>query len=827
MTDDTVPLDDLRYGLPDPRTLRPYLSGPLYIGELYDTDPQSTQAVGIPIDRQRRHIAHIAAAGTGKTVTLQQAVHTNSRATEGIDIVIDPKGGFTDGFLPLVYHDSGHLEDVTVINAATEMLRIPLFDLRPFIEADLPISRSRVIDIVVEAGMEVLASVATTEESFESAGQSVELIRTLLTASFRAGADTVSLSDLLARLSDVQAGTLSLAVDDPLLNRYLDATTDDDKRTLRHIVGGARRRLSPLIRDNLFADAFGRIPENPRDQFNVVEALDRDAVVIIDTAGLDATQRAQIIRLITARVFAAGRLRQLDRDTSSHSLANLYLDEAHVLGESDVLLDLLAEGRAFDISLYLLSQQLDQFGEQAQAHIARNVGTVLTAQADTAMAHAIASGPYDNRQAEHLVGRIPAGDWLVRVRPHRDHAVPDPFLISAGTLPETHPESSAYDDLPADVRADCEAAVAACRERSRARNDVAVAAMGESATAQHEDVARGLSHTLWLPDNTLPDGAVYDETADQVHCADCGAAFLPRFENVCQALRHCRTDVDLGALDIPIIDIGLERVSTDAVQLCPLEIREVMLLRLIERARRRSIDNRAWDIRDETMMPLRETVHLTGSEPKERLSEKGYLTVQDDLVGDYYKLTREARTLLRQLRDGADPPEPKRGDPAESCMHIQGVERAATALETLTDEPTVPIAQVRRYWQPPDSDSVIDVAGLDADGTPRVCVEVERWTHDISAGVLHDADAIADCDPDAAVWVVTNRELGHAVVDALVTPTTGQPRIDMDPTEVYGPTTPLHRYDLSSPACSALATYGQVDTDTFRDALDTGSGTHE
>ncbi len=817
----TLELDTLRYDTPEPETIRPYLDGPLAIGELYDGGADDTHPLGVPRDRQRRHVAHIAAAGTGKTITAQQAVCSNMQATDGIDIVIDPKGGFADGFLPMAYNELGSLESVTVITAATEMLRIPLWDLRPFQNAPVDIGRSRLIEIVVEAGMEVLKSAATSEDSFEDAGQSLELIRTLLTASFRAGADTVSVTDLLERLHEVESQTLSLSVSDSVLGSYLEATTSGDPRTLRAIVGGARRRLSPLIRDELFATAFGSVPDDPTHQFDFVDALDRDEVVILDTAGLGATHREQIIRLITARAHAAGRLRQLDHTTDDHPLANIYLDEAHVLGDSTVLLDLLSEGRAFGISLYLMSQKLGQFGTEAQAHIATNVGTVLTAQADAAMAQAIARGPFGEREASHLVGRIPAGEWLVRLRPHRGRAVPTPFLISAGELPPSHPEHPEFDSRPRAERDACQDVIAECRERSRTRDAVVTSEPTEHSTDAHADIERGLAHTLWLPNVDLPAGVRYDATSDTVHCASCDEAFLPTFSKLCAALRHCRADGDLTDYDLPITDIGLSTVTPEAVELCALSVTDVMFLRLIERARRRAIDTRAWDVRDESMYPLRETVGLVGTEPKERLVEAGYITIQSDLKGDYYNLTSKARTLLRQLRNGADPPEPKHGDPAESVLHIKGVERAVTALEALLDDPASPIADVERYWNPPETQARIDVVGLDASGSPRVCVEVERKTHDLSTGVLKDADAMAACDPDASVWVVTQRALGHTVIDHLVSPSMGPPRIDLDPTDVMSSSTPLSRYDLQSAACSRVVTYGTVDASTFRTALDT------
>jgi len=813
-----IPLDKLRYEHPSPETIRPYLEGPLVVGKLYDeTTVEPTTTFGIPLDRQRRHIAHIAASGTGKTVTAQHACYHNAKATNGVDVIIDPKGGFADGFLPQVYHDQRDLESITYIKAATELPRLPLFDLRPYLEAEIGIARSRIIDIVIKAGIEVLKTAAISDSGFESAGQSIELLKTLLVGLFRSGANAVAVTTLLDVLDDVEAGTLTLEIDDPAFTSLLKSTTGGDKRTRQAIVGGARRRLAPLIRDPLFAEAFGSVPEDPTDQFNLVKALNQDEVIIIETAGLNATQREQLIRLIAGRFFIAGRLRQL-QSKSNHPLANLYLDEAHVLGNSQILLDLLSEARAFDISLYLMSQELAQFGEEAQSHIETNIGTVLTAQSDRLMGQAVAQGPYSKRKSQHLVGKIPTGDWLVRIRPARGCPVPDPFIISAGSLAETHPESQQYADLPSAERQACQEAIKECHERSRASGNVITAVNKETAYESESECKLGLSHTLWLSSVSLPSGVNYDRTQNAIICEGCGESFFPQFDRLCTAIKHCE-DIDLSSVEIPITDIGMDSVDPKRVQMCPLSLREVMYLRLIERAQRRAIDPRAWDVREETMYPLRQTLGLTGKEPRVHLEKEGYITVQDELRGEHVHLTSKSRKLLSDLREGGDPPEAKRGDPNESVAHIKGVERIATALESLIDDPEIPIDRVVRYWSPPAKGTRLDVVGLDSNGNPEVCVEVERPTNDLKKGVLEDADAMAACDPTLSLWVVVNRQLGHQIVGHLASPQYGAPRISLDPADVAAPTTPLDRYDLSSPACGGFITYNKIDSETVRELI--------
>ncbi len=78
---------------------------------------------------------------------------------------------------------------------------------------------------------------------------------------------------------------------------------------------------------------------------------------------------------------------------------------------------------------------------------------------------------------------------------------------------------------------------------------------------------------------------------------------------------------------------------------------------------------------------------------------------------------------------------------------------------------------------------------------------------------------MAACDPDASIWVVTKRPLGHTVVDHLASPASGRARIELDPADLLSPNTALPKYDLTAPGCSEVVTDGQIDAQTIRDAL--------
>lgn len=303
---------------------------------------------------------------------------------------------------------------------------------------------------------------------------------------------------------------------------------------------------------------------------------------------------------------------------------------------------------------------------------------------------------------------------------------------------------------------------------------------------------------------SLPDGIEYDAGTDTVRCVDGDETFPPTFHGVCDAVRTARRDSSVEDVELPVTDIGLQIKPMD-VRTAGVTLRQIMFLRLIEKAQRRAIDSRAWDITTETMRPLRDEVGCTSSD-ESALKELGLISLQTELKGKFYHLTADGQELMRNLRGGADPPEPKFGDANESPAHIRGIEIAALALRELTQRASSPVDDVVRYWSPPDERTRIDVVGLDVDGEPLITIEVERPTNDFKHGVPADYDAMADCEPAAAVWLVPNRSTGHRVVDALVGSSTVDAQIPLDPTEVKSPSTPLGRYSFSAPGCTAIRT---------------------
>ncbi len=807
----------LRQNHPPKHSLTTETSCGIPIGLLYDsgTQPSETPLV-IPDSQRRRHIAHISQSGAGKTTTSQIAALSAAKNESGLLFIVDPKGGFSKPFLHMCYHSDISLDDVIVIEAATTLPRLPLFTLTPYLEnPELDISRERLIEIVVDAAMGVFEATAFDKQGFNQAPQSVDLLRTVISSLFHSGIDYFNIEDLVSELNSISEGTYSVSVADARYQTVINSLLSDSAKTRKALANGAIRRLTPMLRSSLTADAFGTA-SGLSDQIDFYSLLDSNKTVIFNMSGISSVRREQIGRAVISQFFIAGRLRQRSK-RQSHPLASLFLDEAHVFSDAQILLDILSEGRAFDISLYMVSQMLSQFSDRAIENISGNVGTFICGPSDSLAAQAAVDHKYSPTEAKQILGEVPVGDWLINTTAPRGHMPFDPFVVGAMSLPKGHPDSEF--ELTDAEQASCAEAIREVYERSRSRPDMVTASESTTTTEfSDQEIARGLRHTLWTA--SVPDGIEYDSQTDTIRCSESDETFAPTFEGVCDAVRTARRDSSLEEVDLPIADIDL-RIDPWEVKTAPVTLRQLMFLRLIEKAQRRAIDTRAWDIVTETMRPLRDEVGCTSVDETE-LKELGLISLQDELQGKYYHLTDEGRKLMRDLRNGADPPEPKYGDANESAAHIKGVEIAARALGELTQRPSSPVHRVERYWSPPDERTRLDLVGLGVDDEPVVTVEVERPTNDLKTGVPEDYDAMANCEPAAAVWLVANRGIGQRVVTALVGSSKHDARISLDPAEIKSSTTPLERYSFSAPGCTAIRTYSAVTPELFDQLIVSG-----
>jgi hypothetical protein len=106
--------------------------------------------------------------------------------------------------------------------------------------------------------------------------------------------------------------------------------------------------------------------------------------------------------------------------------------------------------------------------------------------------------------------------------------------------------------------------------------------------------------------------------------------------------------------------------------------------------------------------------------------------------------------------------------------------------------------EVQRYYE---TDSYrYDAVALDSSGEIVAAVEAERTNHDLLDAVPEDYDKLAAVDPEAAIWIVENRNGAHAVLEALNNPNDNVQRIE----KTYSDSTSPRFFNIDAPGFTAV-----------------------
>jgi len=791
----------------------------------------TTKPVVVPDSILQKHMLISGQTGSGKSVTATQGIRSVDASTDGATIVIDPKGDgwptmigrarYADRCLMGSHSPATAFEDVLYFDAGVGLPQLPLFDLRPALTAGM-----RRIDAARTVVDDTLAVLEYLHPGSDDAVRSPDVIQTLLLALFdpEFGSDAVTLSELYNAANRLQEERAVPRVSPEWLQHLLTNTTTGSQRLFAAVQQGVQTRLSKLYQDPYLRAMFDTVPDEAA--FELSDWLDEDVLIIIDISDLSDQAQRVVAHVILTRLWRALHWRQAEiAAADTPPLVSLWIDEVPHLQIHDPLSELLSMGRGLGLSVVSMMQfprQLKQeSGDRAYDEVLSNVGTLLcgTHHHASQLASRLATTNRSAAEFETLLSDLPSDRWLFSPAGGRTLRTRQPprMVINDPPLPPGHPAGQA--PLPPQAAQRFSQVWRDCRQSTV--DQYGVVPSGYEATTDTPvadgTLKRGLTHTLWQDHIDLPAGVTYDAVDDTIQCTDCGAAFLPQFEKLQVALQHCETpDVDDSAL--PVTDIGLATVTPAQLDTSPISLHEAMFLRLVERAERREIDDREWDVTTESMLPLRDAAGLDADDTAD-LADAGYLNQQSDYRGAYWRLTNTGKQMLSTIRDGGDPPGTKPGDPAESVAHIRLVETAAAVLERLAADPTSPLATVQRYWTVPDTNSVVDLVAFDEAGVARIVVEAERTTNDLKRAAPADYDVMAQVDSAAALWVVPGRTDGHKLIRALADPLDGEPRLSFATGDLYADTTPLDRYELDTSGCSGVHTVRTFDEDVVQEVL--------
>ncbi|WP_244320645.1 helicase HerA domain-containing protein [Streptomyces melanosporofaciens] len=344
------------------------------------TDSGHQRPVGLRVPDARHHLHVLGATGSGKSELIARMILADAEAGRGV-VVIDPKGDLVSDLLQRLPVELG--EKVVLFDADSKT-RPPV--LNPLEGADGP----RTVDNLVSVFSRVYAA--------SWGPRTDDILRaSLLTLRAQPGAPTLTdLPKLLSNPAFRQRATDQL--DDEILKGFWTWYQNLSDPARAQVTAPLMNKLRgfllrPFVRQAL---AGGPSTVDMNDMLNGGICLVRIAQ---DALG---TETAHLVgSIVVARTWQAATVRARLPQAQRHD-ASLYIDEAHnFLHLPYPLGDMLAEARAYRLSMTLAHQYLRQLPKELEEGISTNARTKIIFNAS----------PEDARHlARHTEPRLTAHD---------------------------------------------------------------------------------------------------------------------------------------------------------------------------------------------------------------------------------------------------------------------------------------------------------------------------------------------------------------------------------------------------------------------------------
>ncbi|WP_135303730.1 type IV secretory system conjugative DNA transfer family protein [Haloarcula amylovorans] len=866
---DATPVDRQPLAHPPQRHLDRYYGPGLPLGHPLTQDSAPDPVlVSLPPTLQSLHLAWFGKTGSGKSTSLVTAMLDNHEATDGADILIDPKGdGMPIEYMQAHYERYGTLENVLYFDCAELLPAFSFFDIRD--ELDRGIARTTAVEDRVEHYIEILIQLMGRDR-FEQAVRSPDIIRYMVKAMFDpvSGADAFSHRDFHGAIQEMHDRNTAPPVSDGDLERMLAGVVANRARTFDEIMQGVANRIEKVPVDPRLARLFNHVPERGTDStdphFDLVDYLDEDVVIIFDTGQLRSEAQRALALLVLSNLWSALKRRargSMDAEGLSASasedattgteggtrpLVNVYIEEAASIAVSSLLSELLSQSRSFDCALTLAMQfpaQLRESSERAYQEVLNNVSTIVTGNVavDEKLTRRLATDEMDAREVGNRLRALRRGQWFVSLPAEFDTDEPTPFTARSLTPPRGHPASTM-----APQRHGFKEALTMTHE-----NVVTTAGLRlvepspvEGAVGEDEEVPTRVDSALPYT-NRLPSMVIYDASRHGLVCDGCESRYDPDSAGMLRAIECCASLDRVDPDDIPICEVNL-KLSTGERDVSVFSDRQLMFLQAVYNAQQLRYDPPEYDLLYDSMLRLQEYLGIE-SEAIQDLVDEGLLTHDTDRPHRLYTVTPAGRSLIGEhYRKGVDYGHGK-GDLEETSQHVLAVEVGRRYLiECYENDPDSSVVRVIPYFELDERDQTvvpassamgdnatelvetadeydrhrIDAVGLDGEGRVVVTLEAERINHDLRRAVPEDYDKMAACDPDEAVWITMSHSEAHRVLRALNDPLEGDPRVE----KTYAESTPASEFRIDSPGCTAMFTLEQVREMV---AEQTTSGTHK
>ena len=781
---------------PDVDTRARYDHG-LVLGRPLRADGRAVEEpLALPPALQPQHVGIFGATGSGKSTTLCTALLANQAATSGADILVAPKGGsLPEAYCRAHFARHGDLEGVYRFDCSETLPGVGLFDIRAELAAGVP--RATAVQDTVDHYIGLLRQLMGPDR-FDEAVRSPAVIRYLVRALFdpEHGSDAFGHRALERAVEELRATRTPPAVSDPDLERLLAGLTDADDRLFGRVMQGVATRIEAVPLDARLARICNHVPERPEGPradggsgdraLDLRSLLDQDVLVILDTGELgDRSQRGLALVVLSA-LWSALRCRE--RTEGPAPLVNLYLEEAAELAVADLVGTLLGQAREFDLGVVLAMQLPTQLGPTpAVDDLLANLGTLLCGPlgAQSRLPGRLA-GEHSSTDAvaDRLAG-LARGEWLARL-PAAFETQP-PGLCRLGSLapPAGHPTGDR--PLADGAEQGYERARQRCLERTRSEAGIALDGAkpgpGDAAPSAGPPTPAGRE----VPDSTLPYTSTfprpisYDARAHAVCCGHCENRFPPTLAGLREAV-CCHASLDrVDRERLPVCRLPL-RLGPAARAATAYSHQQLLFVQAVAMAHRGRFDPEwGFDACRDSMTLLREYCGLARPAVQELLDDE-LLRHDTDYPHRLYTPTSAGRELLSiPHREGVSYGD-RIGDLNESTHHrvMVAIGHQLVRERYVADESSPVTAAVGYYGLA--SGHRLDVAGLDSTGSVRVTLEAERGTNDLARAALCDFDAMAECAPRAAHWLVDTRATADRLLEVLADPITGPRRLDPEVT---------------------------------------------
>ena len=805
---DVIPGERTALGQPSDDLLETYRKPGFTVGKPETHDGQiGDTPIAIPLALQSHHIGLFGRTGAGKSNLLINAILANHEATDGLDVIIDPKGGdMTQKYLRAHYLRHGNLDDVYYFDSLEALPAFSFFDIRPMLETGIP--RLSAVEHIVNHYVDITRQLMSGD-NFEQAVRSPTVLRYIVKAHFDPvhGDDVCSHDDLLDTVHHMSRHQTAPAVSDETLETLLDGVARNAAKSFDNVMQGVRTRIEAIANDQRLGRIFGHAPDDTDDAFDFGDYLDEDAVVIFDAGSLQADPRRALTLVILSKLWGAlKRRKQQSHTNADHPLVNVYLEEASTIATSDMLGDLLAQAREFDASVTLSTQLPKQFrqagstgddGRDAQSEVLNNIGSLLLGNIpyDPQLSESLATRNMDPQEVGDRLRALEGGQWMLQLDAPYGKKKPRPFLARSLPLPPGDPNGNrpATDDELQAIES--------------ATDDMLDRTLDEIGLSLHEPSLAGTDtedvdvEELQRVDSALgatrrlPECVEYDMSMHALKCAACQSRHNPHIAGMKRAINCCH---DLDAVDrddVPICDLDLKLTVEERTAAAQTD-RQLCFIQAVHGAQQQRYDPLEYDIVRDSMVRLKEYVDIDAAAIQE-LIESDLLRHDTDHPFRLYSVTADGRDVIGEShRAGLDHGDGA-GDLTESSQHIFSVEVARRYLEAeYVDDAESAVVEARPYYDVPDDDDEhrLDLVGLDADGEVVVAVEAERSNHDRRSAVPTDFDKISDIGCEEAIWVVMSRSGGHDVLAALNDPKDGDPRVE----KTYSSGTPPQQFSIET-----------------------------